>query len=281
MAVQNKGEFKMKTRIISASVAIVLLIITLIFRASILLDIVIGLLSLIASYEILNVTNAKNSMPFSILSMIYAFFAAFTVRGGFGISFAVITIIYGILFCGCVLYSFEKIRVTTLFTAFAFIISVIFAFTRLIAIIDAKFGMFYFIFIAFCAWGSDTGAYFVGCAIGRHKLAPVISPKKTIEGLVGGIALNLILCVIYALIYSASVKDVNSVSILGLMPVAIIGSLVSVLGDLFASAVKRFYKIKDYGNIMPGHGGVLDRFDSILMVAVYMTAVMQLFSLVK
>ena len=152
---------------------------------------------------------------------------------------------------------------------------------RLISIAHAKFGMFYFIIIAFCAWGSDTGAYFVGSAIGKHKLAPVLSPKKTVEGLVGGAVLNLLLCVIFALIYCVAVKDVEKVNILALVPVAIIGSLVSVVGDIFASAIKRFYKIKDYGKIMPGHGGVLDRFDSMLMVTAYMWMIMQLFSLVK
>ena len=271
----------MKTRIISAAVGIVLLIITLIFRATVLLDIVIGILALIAAYEILNTTKAIKVMPFAIISAIYAILSVFTVRGFFGISFTVLTILYTILFCACVLYSFEKIRITSMFTAYGMTLFTAYGFSRIISVLDAKFGMFYFIVIDFCAWGSDTGAYFAGSAFGKHKLAPVLSPKKTVEGLIGGVALNLILCVVFGLIYGAAVKDVQSLSVLGLIPIAIIGSLVSVIGDLFASAIKRYYKIKDYGNIMPGHGGVLDRFDSFLMVTVYIVMIMQLFTLVK
>ena len=156
---------------------------------------------------------------------------------------------------------------SALSTAYTLIMFISFAFSSLIAVIDHPHGMFYFILIAFCAWGSDTGAYFVGCAIGKHKLAPVLSPKKTIEGLIGGIVSNLILSTLFALVYSLSVEGVEEVSYLLVILVAIIGSLVSVVGDLFASAIKRYYKIKDYGNIMPGHGGVLDRVDSILMIS--------------
>ncbi len=271
----------MKTRIISGAVGVVLLIITLIFRATLVLDIVMGLIALIASYEILNTTRTIKAIPFAVISAIYMVLSMFTVRGYIGISFTVITVIYTILFCICVLIEYEKTNMLSMFAAYVMVFFVSFGFSSIISIIDAKFGMFYFVIIAFCAWGSDTGAYFVGSAIGKHKLAPVLSPKKTVEGLVGGAILNLILCLIFALIYSVAVKDVESLNVLALIPVVIIGSLVSVVGDIFASAIKRFYKIKDYGKIMPGHGGVLDRFDSMLMVTAYMSMIMQIFSLVK
>lgn len=271
----------MKTRIISAAVGIVLLIITLIFRATVMLDIVIGLVTLIASYEILNTTKTVQQMPFTVISFIYSVLSVLTVRGYLGISFSTLSIIYTILFCACVLYSFSKVNMSTMFTAYALIFFVSYGFSSIIRVLDARFGMFYFIIIAFCAWGSDTGAYFVGSAVGKRKLAPVLSPKKTVEGLIGGIVLNLLLCIVYGLIYGIAVEGVESVSVLGLIPIAIIGSGVSVVGDLFASAIKRNYKIKDYGNIMPGHGGVLDRFDSMLLVTAYMVMIMQIFTLVK
>lgn len=271
----------MKTRIISGAVGAILLIITLIFRATIMLDIVIGLIALIATYEILNTTKTGSQIPFMVVSMVFTVLSVFSVRSEFGITYNVLAIIYSILFCCYVLYTFEKVRMTVLFTAYTLIMFISFAFSSLIAIIDHPHGMFYFILIAFSAWGSDTGAYFVGCAIGKHKLAPVLSPKKTVEGLVGGIVSNLVLSILFALIYSLSVESVESVSYLLVILVAVLGSLVSVVGDLFASAIKRYYKIKDYGNIMPGHGGVLDRFDSMLMVTAYMVMIMQVFTLVR
>ncbi len=271
----------MKTRIISGAVGVVLLIITLLLKETIVLDLVIGLIAYIASYEIVKTTRTLKSLPFAFVSASYALLSVFTSRGYIGISFSALSIVYTILLCACVLLEFERVNMLCMFTAYVMNFFVAYAFNSMIGILDANFGMFYFIIIAFCAWGSDTGAYFVGSAIGKRKLAPVLSPKKTVEGLFGGIAVNLILCIVFALIYGASVKNVEHISIWLLFPVAIIGSLVSVVGDIFASAVKRFFKIKDYGNIMPGHGGVLDRFDSMLMVTVYMSMIMQLFTLIR
>ena len=98
----------MKTRIISGAVGVVLLIITLIFRATLVLDIVMGLIALIASYEILNTTRTIKAIPFAVISAIYMVLSMFTVRGYIGISFTVITVIYTILFCICVLIEYEK-----------------------------------------------------------------------------------------------------------------------------------------------------------------------------
>lgn len=123
----------------------------------------------------------------------------------------------------------------------------------------------YFIWLIFFAWVTDTMAYFTGRAFGKRKLAPEISPKKTVAGSIGGI----LGCVIVTLIYGYILKSNNSVNI-ELYHYAIIGVLVAVLsqiGDLAASAIKRYAGIKDYGNIMPGHGGILDRFDSVVFIA--------------
>lgn len=124
-----------------------------------------------------------------------------------------------------------------------------------------------------CAWGSDTGAYFTGSAFGRHKLAPVISPKKSVEGAIGGVvsgaALNMVFAaVIYGIADLGGVfhRELTYVIII-FGVIGAVGAAFSQLGDLAASSVKRFTKIKDFGKIMPGHGGVLDRFDSVLFTA--------------
>ena len=115
------------------------------------------------------------------------------------------------------------------------------------------------------AFLSDTGAYFAGCLFGKHKLAPVISPKKTVEGLVGGVLTAILGVVAYCLILQKSFGfQVNwfYVPVYGLF-----GSLGAVFGDLCFSVIKRQTGIKDYGNLIPGHGGILDRFDSMVVVA--------------
>ena len=124
-----------------------------------------------------------------------------------------------------------------------------------------------------CAWGSDTGAYFTGSAFGRHKLAPVLSPKKSVEGAIGGVISGAALIMVFAAVM-CNIYRFGGIFDRDLLYVIIVfgiigavGAAFSQLGDLAASAVKRFTKIKDYGKIMPGHGGVLDRFDSVLFTA--------------
>lgn len=119
-----------------------------------------------------------------------------------------------------------------------------------------------------CAFGSDTGAYFIGVKFGKHKLAPVLSPKKSIEGSVGGIVSGAVLCGIYYLVADKlGYMDYENSMIVPFIIFGAVASGFSQLGDLAASSVKRYTGIKDYGNIMPGHGGVLDRFDSVLFTA--------------
>ena len=121
---------------------------------------------------------------------------------------------------------------------------------------DGKF-LVWLIFL--CSWGCDTCAYCVGMLIGKHKMAPVLSPKKSIEGAVGGVAGAALLGVIYA---SATQGKMAEYAL-----ICAVGALISMVGDLAASAIKRNQNIKDYGKLIPGHGGILDRFDSVIITA--------------
>ena len=121
---------------------------------------------------------------------------------------------------------------------------------------DGKF-LVWLIFL--CSWGCDTCAYCVGMLIGKHKMAPVLSPKKSVEGAVGGVVGAALLGVIYA--GATQGKMAEYALICG------VGALISMVGDLAASAIKRNQNIKDYGKLIPGHGGILDRFDSVIITA--------------
>lgn len=113
------------------------------------------------------------------------------------------------------------------------------------------------------AWCADAGAYFIGSKFGKHKLAPSISPKKSIEGVFGGVAGGILGMLIYGIILHFCKTDVPWIAFI---VIGFLGSFFGLLGDLFLSYIKRDCKIKDFGNFLPGHGGVLDRFDSVLFV---------------
>ena len=140
----------------------------------------------------------------------------------------------------------------------------------------------FFILLILCfAWGGDTCAYFAGRAFGKHKLCPVVSPKKTVEGAIGGVLGTMVFGVIVTLVYSVAADRMEAFTrsnigvsmyvIIALL--ACVAAVLGIYGDLFASVVKRQCGIKDYGTIFPGHGGILDRFDSVMFIAPFVTMV--------
>ena len=141
-------------------------------------------------------------------------------------------------------------------------------FISTVAIIKIEYTVMATLLLFVISWITDAGAYFVGCSIGKHKLIPNLSPKKTVEGAIGGI----IACVAFSVLY-VFILDKFGLSIFGgndyikIIVVSLIGSVISQLGDFASSAIKREFNVKDFGNLLPGHGGVLDRFDSIIFVA--------------
>lgn len=138
-----------------------------------------------------------------------------------------------------------------------------------------EYGIFYVILAFLIPWISDAGAYFVGSAIGKHKMAPKISPKKSWEGFFGGIAAAIISVLIVGFGYPWVESMINgsanfTVNIPLLVVTAIVGSVLGVIGDFSASLLKRQCEVKDFGSILPGHGGMLDRFDSMLFAAPFL-----------
>ena len=131
------------------------------------------------------------------------------------------------------------------------------------------YGVYYVLLPMVISWMSDTGAYFVGTFLGKHKMAPVISPKKSWEGFFGGWLISVGATALYAYICNVAFLDGTyaSFNVAAVAVLAAVLAPLSVCGDLFASVIKRQSGIKDYGNLMPGHGGVMDRFDSVVFIA--------------
>ena len=129
----------------------------------------------------------------------------------------------------------------------------------------AEDGLYSLWLIFLCSWGCDTCAYCVGMLFGKRKLAPVLSPKKSIEGAVGGVAGAALLGALYGFAVSGQVAIANAPVIFAI--ICAVGAVISQFGDLIASGIKRQHGIKDYGKLIPGHGGILDRFDSVIFTA--------------
>ena len=142
---------------------------------------------------------------------------------------------------------------------------IVVSFTALSMLRYTDHGGAIFVLVFVAAWVCDTAAYFVGFLFGKHKLIPAVSPKKTVEGSIGGIVFATLAFVLYGFIIE-SFTDLEA-NYLALALSGLVLSVVSQVGDLIASLIKREHGVKDYSNLMPGHGGIMDRFDSILAVS--------------
>ena len=163
-------------------------------------------------------------------------------------------------------FKFPKYHATQIMsTYFSFIYApVMFSFVYLTR--ELEYGAYFVWMIFISSWISDTCAYCVGMLFGKHKLAPVLSPKKSIEGSIGGIVGSAIVGALFGY-FMVEWAMIEQPIIWVFALIGAIGSVVSQIGDLAASAIKRNYEIKDYGRLIPGHGGIMDRFDSVLVTA--------------
>ncbi len=262
------------TRVISALIGLVVFFAVALSGTPV-FEIVLGVVILFMLYEFLHAFGFSIVLVITALvgalPMIYATFTTNHVL----LSFTIIAYI-GVLAIESILchktISFDNISKVLFATLYISIFSSFIGLMR--SCFD--FGIYYLCLIFTSAWMSDTGAYFIGCCFGRHKLAPEISPKKTVEGSIGGIVFAAVGCVILGIV-SVLVSKTNANYIV-LSIIGIVGSCLSQLGDLTASLIKRNCGVKDFGNIMPGHGGLLDRFDSAIMIAPFVFLVCALLS---
>lgn len=263
----------MLTRILAAVVLLPLLLVIVLLLPSWATALLFGFAAAIGAYELLWRTGLVKNARMVTYTAVTAFLVSMLCW--FAIAYPQLNLTYPIalilvLLFAVLLYAEALISKATLsYEKLAVCIGggllIPFMLTALVRIHGGEHGKFFIMIPFVIAFLSDTGAYFAGCFFGKHKLAPIISPKKTIEGVVGGVLGAIIGMVVYCLIlksyFGFEVNYVYAV-IYGL-----IGSVAAVFGDLSFSAIKRQTGIKDYGNLIPGHGGILDRFDSMSVVA--------------
>ena len=174
---------------------------------------------------------------------------------------ALITVVFFVAMAVLTLIKQSELDLTRIFALATMPLFISFAFATLGSIITASDGIYYLLLVLNFSSVCDMGAYFVGVSMGKTKLCPNISPKKTVEGALGGIVSSVIVSLVITLCFGHFVKILPVVLLT--IPLCAAG----MVGDLFASIIKRKVGIKDYGDLIPGHGGVLDRADSILFIS--------------
>lgn len=257
----------MKKRIFAAAVLLPLFLIIVLVLPKYFAMILFAAIAVISAFELLYKTGLVKHFRLTVYGMLMACYIGVWsgLWGTYPMAmlgiFAFTCLIFSELLISRGKTSFKDIAVT--FVAGALIPYLITAPTRLLSWSIGRYLVLIPFIIAFL---SDTGAYFAGLAFGKHKLAPNISPKKTVEGLFGGIVAAVLGVLLYCFILRAIFR--MDTSYMNGLVYGILGSLGAVFGDLCFSAIKRQAGIKDYSNLIPGHGGILDRFDSVVVVAI-------------
>ena len=231
-------------RLISG-IVLVILSIVIVGRGGVLLYVTAGMISLVGLFELYRVMKIEKN-PLGIVGYVtaVAYYGLVWYEGQEYVilmAIAVTVAFFGVFYAAVMLSYLYQVR----------------------AMAD---GIYLVWLIFFSSWGCDTCAYCVGMMFGRHKLVPVLSPKKTVEGAIGGVCGAALLGYLFACIYGSRMLEVGNPRVACAIACAI-GAVISQVGDLAASAIKRNHDIKDYGHLIPGHGGILDRFDSMLFTA--------------
>lgn len=249
-----------KTRLISGIVLVIIALSTIISGSWILFFtlLAVSLIGMRELYKVMKVSD-EHVTVLELVGYLGAVLYYIAMKADFGNYGTMAIIISMILILFVYVFGYPKYHAEQVMAAFFGVVyvAVMLSFIYLTrSLPDGKF-LVWLIFL--CSWGCDTCAYCVGMLIGKHKMAPVLSPKKSIEGAVGGVAGAALLGVIYAAATQGKMAEYALI--------CAVGALISMVGDLAASAIKRNQNIKDYGKLIPGHGGILDRFDSVIITA--------------
>lgn len=254
----------MKQRVISGAVLVVILAITLYFGGIVTCGFM-ALVSLVGIMELLRVYGVNKKTPGIVcyLATVLYYIAIYLDRMDIIVPMMVVYLLVMLAVYVLTFPTYSDKQIMAAFMDF-FYVSVMLSFVYLIR--NMEHGLVLVLLIFVSSWINDTCAYFVGRALGKHKMAPVLSPKKSIEGLIGGIVGAGVFGAVFGILFDKYVDTMNYAPLLFAV-VGAVGALPAVIGDLAASAIKRNNDIKDYGKLIPGHGGILDRFDSIIFTA--------------
>lgn len=263
-----------KTRLISSIILVIVMVLGLLL-GGIPLSLLMLIISVVGMMELYRIYGFHKTplgiMGYSI-AILYYFFIAF----GMSSYTEMFLIITAMALMGMYVFSFPKYHANQMLCSFFAFLYVAVMLSYVCRIRMQENGIFLVWLVFICSWINDTCAYLVGISIGKHKMSPKLSPKKSIEGAIGGIAGSGLIGLLYAYILGGHLNIDNA---LIAIPVACcVGAGVSVIGDLTASAIKRNHEVKDYGTLIPGHGGVLDRFDSVIFTAPMVYFVIWLFT---
>ena len=264
-----------KTRLLSGMLLVVIALATIISGGDVLFAtlLLISFIGMTEIYRVLGISGTLLGGAGYLAAAVY-YFLLRTGRTELIVMFAIIFLIVLMMIY---VFTYPKYRSEQVMLAFFGLFYVAFMLSYVYQIRMLPLGEWIVWLVFICSWGSDTCAYCVGMLFGKHKMAPKLSPKKSIEGAVGGVVGAALLGVAYATIINRVIVG-SYVSVLQYALICAVGALISMVGDLAASAIKRNHDIKDYGNLIPGHGGILDRFDSVIFTApiIYYMAIMLL-----
>lgn len=229
------------------------------------LSIAVGLISLASIYELLKAMGLEKKKLLTLPSLATAALVPFAADESVRL---LIYALFTVAAFSAMIADHKKVSFQQVGVVYSMVVLVPSALRCMVLLraMHPQYGMFYVLVAIFSAWLADCGAYFAGTFFGKHKLCPEISPKKTVEGAAGGVIFNILVLLLSGWVFSLLFGG-GQVSYLSLFLIGLIGSPVSILGDLSFSLVKRSCHIKDFSDLIPGHGGILDRFDSVIFTA--------------
>lgn len=255
----------MKTRILVAAIGLPLLLAVVLALPSVGTAVLVAAMSVIAVYELLiGAGYCKHVRLFAYSSLMAVAVSLWSWMGMPRTLGAAAVLVYLCALFGEMLAAHTELKLKTVCAAIFGGVVIPYLLSALVRLRIMENGQFYILVAFVLTMVPDSGAYFVGRAFGKKKLCPIISPNKTVEGALGGVVFTVIFMVLYALVLQLAFQF--KVNYLYAVIYGVLGAGASILGDLTFSVIKRQAKIKDYGHLLPGHGGILDRFDSTMVV---------------
>lgn len=255
----------MKLRILSSFVGIVLLTLILMQHRTLILNLAVSVLGALMCYEIFCVVKVKkkNSVLVGVSLVFSVLFPFSKINEVVNFKIA-LTVLYFVTVTLILFKIYSDVRIEKIAFCCGLTVLIQLCLNSVLILKDklSPYDLYHIILMFVIAWSCDTGAFFTGLKFGKIKLAPIISPKKTVEGVIGGAVISVVGVIIYNCIYLTWFFKGTKFNVAALMLVTVLGIFGAVVGDLLGSLIKRQFETKDFGFIFLGHGGILDRFDS-------------------